>query len=451
MSHKKEQFSLVPHSDEAESAVLGAMILDSACIDDVAEIIVRPEDFYNPAHTALYDVIIRLHRDNIPIDMVMLNQKLRDQGKLEQIGGVEYLIALGDSVPSSSSAKYYAGVVREKALARDMYDLCIKLKNRIESQADQTSDTYEWLESNVYKLSETEQQKRETAPLPDLLRQLYDQLQMNRDKGEMVSGLDCGFYDLNHMLGGLQNKDLIIIAGRPSMGKTALAVNIAENVGSKSGLPVGIFSLEMSQKQVTQRLLSSVSKVDSQRITRNLLTEDDYYNLANAYEQIKDMPIYIDDTPRMTIDTLRAKARRMKAKYGVRLIVVDYLQLMDADKGENRQQEVSKISRGIKSIARELDVPVICLSQLNRGSESREDRRPRLSDLRESGAIEQDADVVLMLYREEYYHPDSAWRASNPDKLGVADVIIGKQRNGPTGVVNLLFNESTTRFDNLER
>lgn len=431
-----------PHSIEAESAVLGSLILDQQMIGDVIPLLHGRDDFYQQKHAAIYEVLLQLYDQGHMIDMVHLTQQLRDLNLLETIGGVEYLLELAESVPSATSAVYYARIVRDKAVLRNLIDAAGKILYEAHHSAQPVRDQLDVAEQAIFRLAETGSSE-EAVELSQLLQELYHRLETQ--EGQQITGLDTGFIDLNNLTSGLQNGEMIIIAGRPSMGKTAFALNIAEHISVNSKQPIVVFSLEMSKQQLAQRLLCSRSGVDSQKVRRNMLSSDDFAKLSLYCGELSDAPLLIDDTPGLTLLALRAKARRMATRHNIKAVVVDYLQLMTSPGSESRQQEVSDMSRGIKAMARELNVPVVCLSQLNRGPESREGHRPRMSDLRESGSIEQDADVIMMLHREDYYHQGDKEYESTHE----AELIIAKQRNGPTATVKLLFNEKTTRFNSL--
>ena len=439
----------MPHAIEAEMSLLGAMILDSQVIGDVAQILASPEDFYRAQHAAIYRVLTDLYNRNLPIDLVHLNQKLRDQGVLEQIGGTAYLVQLAEAVPSSVGAVHYAQIVHDKSVLRKLIETSQEVLHRAYTSADEVIEQVDAAENAVFKLRRTND-SGDASGLGELLQETYAKLEAQ--DGKFLTGLDTGYEDLNKLTSGLQKGEMIIVAGRPSMGKTAFAVNIAEHIAVVNRQPVGIFSLEMSKQQLAQRLLCSYSRVDSQKLRSNMLNGEEWGALQLAVGELHDAPMFIDDSPGLTIMGLRARARRMARRHDIAILFIDYLQLMSSGGNKSnasREQEVSEISRGVKALARELDIPIVCLSQLNRGAESREGHRPRMSDLRESGAIEQDADVIMLLHREEYYHrSDPDWRDKNPDKVGLAECIVAKQRNGPTDTVDLQFNEGTTRFEN---
>ncbi|MAE64892.1 MAG: replicative DNA helicase [Phycisphaeraceae bacterium] len=438
---------LPPQALEAEMALLGSMILDWQVIGDVVQLVRSADDFADPRHGSIFQTLIDLYDQSQSIDLVQLKQRLDDLSLLDQIGGVEFLVEIAESVPHAASAPYYAEIVRDKALIRRLIDTAGKILQEAHTSAEGAADQLDAAEKAIFLLRDADV-GGDAARLNDLLQELYAQLESR--EGQFLTGLDTGFTQLNEMTSGLQEGEMIIVAGRPSMGKTAFSLNLAEHMAVTGKLPVAFYSLEMSKQQLAQRLLCSCSGVDSHKLRRNMLGADDFAHLAKTMGQLSDCPLYIDDTPGLSLLALRAKARRMKSRLGLKAVFVDYLQLMSAPGSESRQQEVSVMSRGIKALARELGVPVVCLSQLNRSPEGREDHRPRMSDLRESGSIEQDADVVMMLHREEYYHASNPdWAQENPDKVGTAEVILSKQRNGPTGTVHLQFNAASTRFNNL--
>jgi replicative DNA helicase len=432
---------LPPHALEAEAAVLGSMILDWQCCGEVVTQL-KPSDFYKQAHAGIYETLVELYDKEQNIDMVLLNQKLRDKQLLEGVGGLDYLVELAEGVPSSASVGYYANIVREKSVLRRLIESAGRILYECYNSAEGVGELLDKAERDIFEIAE---QKIDTdaSTLKALLQETFDRLEA--DDGRLVTGVETGFFELDEMLNGLQNGEMIIVAARPSMGKTAFALNIAEHIGATNKNPVAVFSLEMSKQQLAQRLLCSRSGVDSHKLRRNMLSGDDFAKLSLAVGELSEAPIYIDDTPGLSLLALRAKARRLAARHGVKAIMIDYLQLMSAPGAESRQQEVSNLSRGIKALSRELSVPVICLSQLNRTAEQREGHRPRMSDLRESGSIEQDADVVMMLHREDYYHRGEEDYQEN----NLAEIIVAKQRNGPTGTVKLMFNGGSTRFHNL--
>ncbi len=435
---------LPPHALEAEMALLGSMVLDAQVVGDVLQLLKGADDFYKPAHAAVYETLVELYDSTQAIDMVQLNQRLVDKQMLEQVGGLQYLIDIAESVPSAAAAMHYARIVRDKAVLRRLIETAGTVLHDAYHSDEPVADLLDRAETRMFEIAE-KKGDGETEMLSVLLHETYDRLEAQ--DGQEVTGLETGFLELDEMTNGLQNGEMIIIAARPSMGKTAFAINIAEHVAATRKQPVAVFSLEMSKQQLAQRLLCSRSGVDSHKLRRNMLSPDDFARLSLTVGELSEAPMFIDDTAGLTLMALRAKARRMKQRHGIACVVIDYLQLMSAPSAsrDGRQNEVSSISRGIKALARELNVPVICLSQLNRQAEQREGHRPRMSDLRESGSIEQDADVIMMLHREDYYHRgDEDYVEDN-----VAEVIVNKQRNGPTGVVKLQFHGPTTRFNNL--
>ncbi len=435
---------LPPHAIEAEMGLLGAMLLDPQVIGDVVMVIKSGEDFYKPANGSIFDAMVKLYDTHAAVDIVQLHQLLADRDILESIGGVDYLVELANSVPSAAHAMHYARLVREKATIRHLIDAAGDILYESYHNSDEAQAILEHAEQTIFRIAEqTEQAQVES--LHDLIKQTMAMIEAN--EGKQMTGVPTGFAELDEMTSGFQRGEMIIIAARPSMGKTALALNISEFMAMR-GQPVGLFSLEMGKQQLVQRMLAARSGIDSQRLRRNMLRAEDYRALMGACDELLEAPIYIDDTPGLSLMQLRAKARRMAQKHDIGAIVIDYLQLMSSGRRvESRQLEVSEISRGVKAMARELNVPVICLSQLNRAAEQREGHRPRMSDLRESGSIEQDADVIAMLHREEYYHQaDPNWLDENPEKKGLAELIIAKQRNGPTGTVKLTWLERSTRF-----
>ncbi len=437
---------LPPNAYEAECALLGSMILDSEVIGDVVQVVAGQNDFYKPAHAAVYQTIVDLYDRSEPVDLVHLKQHLDDQGQLESLGGINYLVELVEAVPSALSAPYYAKLVRDKAILRGLIGASTDILHKAYHTTEAAENQVDIAEQAIFRLRQFGSGTEATL-LKQLLEEALDRIDAH--DGKSITGVETGYYELDEMTSGLQNGEMIIIAARPSMGKTALALNIAEHIGANNKEAIAFFSLEMGKAQLAERLMSSRSGVDSQRIRKRMLGGDDFAQLAQTCDELSNAPIYIDDTPGLSVLALRAKARRLHSRFGIKAIMIDYLQLMNDPGAESRQQEVSNISRNIKALARDLNVPVVCLSQLNRAAESREGHRPRLSDLRESGSIEQDADVVMMLHREEYFHHDDEWKAANPDQVGTADLIIAKQRNGPTGTVHLQFNHQTTRFNNL--
>ncbi|MEO1583344.1 MAG: replicative DNA helicase [Planctomycetota bacterium] len=452
---------LPPHSPEAEMSLLGSMILEPQVIADVLPIVGSADAFYSAAHGAIFRGILRLYDQHQLGDLVLLVDELRKADQLDDVGGEEYLVQLVEGVPAATSAAYYARTVADKHRLRSLIEASGKIlydAYHPGEGAQAVNEVIDAAESKVFAIAE-QSQADEAQSLEELLQLEIEHLEAIEGKG--VSGIPSGYTDLDEMLTGLHAGEMIIVAARPSMGKTALALNMAEQVamgGAALGnkpkgdkCAVALFSLEMSKSAVTSRMLSARSGVDSHKMRSGRFNQDDFQRLIRASGELAEAPIYIDDSPSLSILGLRARCRRLVRKHNIGCVVIDYLQLLSSPGAarESRQVEVSEISRGIKALARELDVPVICLAQLNRGPEQREGKHPRISDLRESGSIEQDADVVLLLHREEYYHiGDEDWQMDNPDKVGLAELIVAKQRNGPTGVVRLTWDNSTTRFKN---
>ncbi|MBU0566567.1 replicative DNA helicase [bacterium] len=431
-----------PQSLEAETSLLGAMLLDKDAISNSIEILGEGEVFYRGAHQRIYQAILDLYEKNEPVDIVTLTESLKERGDLEAIGGTTYLTTLLNSVASAANAAYYARIVKEKGTLRGLIKAADQISNlAYEEEGDVPFilDKSEQLIFNVFQARIS----RGFVSLKDMLHDSFEVIEELARRKEHITGVPTGFIDLDNLTSGFQPSDLIIIAGRPSMGKSSLALNIVQYAGVKTKVPTAIFSLEMSREQVVQRLLCAEARVDAHKLRTGYLSDSDWPKLTTAAGVLSETPIYIDDSPAISVLELRAKARRLKAKHNLGLIVIDYLQLMQGRTGsESRQQEVSEISRNLKSLARELNIPVVALSQLSRAVEARTERRPQLSDLRESGAIEQDADVVGFVYREELYKPD------DEEVKGKAELIIGKQRNGPTGVVKLAFIKKYTKFEN---
>lgn len=452
---------LPPHSLEAEMSLLGSMLLDPRMLSDVLAVVRKPEEFYAEAHATIFRSIVEVYDRFNSGDLVQIVESIKDKGQLEAVGGADYLVKLAESVPSAVNAPHYARIVAEKAKLRRLIDaagtILYDAYHTGELGPDGAREVLDKAEMAVFEIAQ-QQQLADPQLLKDLLQLEIDRIESQEGKG--ISGVPTGYLDLDDLLRGMQPGEMVIVAARPSMGKTALALNIAEQmaVGVSSGgysaapNPVALFSLEMSKSAVTQRLISARSGIPSQNLRGgHKLNDREYRKLLSACDELAKAPLYVDDTPNMTVLALRARARRLVAQHGVKAIMIDYLQLLTSPGAarESRQVEVSAISRNIKALARELNVPVICLSQLNRASEQREGNKPRMSDLRESGSIEQDADVVILLHREDYYHTQNPdWALDNPDKVGVAELIIAKQRNGPTGVVRLTWDATTTRFRN---
>jgi replicative DNA helicase len=428
-----------PHNLEAEESVLGAVMM-SAEAANVALERLHAEDFYKPAHQLVYEAITALFDGNQPIDAITVADALRRTDTLDRVGGVGFLTRLLDTVPTTSNVEYYAEIVSETSARRRLMAAGAAVGGLAMQTDRHIEDVLDNAEQTVFAVAERRVGDGLAAVGP-MLQETLEKIEEMGSRGEDVTGLATGFRDLDRMLAGLQPANLVVIAARPSMGKSALALNIAENV-AEAGTPVAIFTLEMSREEVVQRLLSSMASVDSHRLRTGQLTPDLWQRLVRVTSRLYQMPFYVDDSPDLTVTSIRAKCRRMARKQGLGLVVVDYLQLMHSTgRADNRQQEIADISRSLKNLARELHVPVIAVSQLNRALEQRENKRPRLGDLRESGAIEQDADIVAFIYRDEYYDPGS-------DQPGVAEVNIAKHRAGATGNVLMNFAAEFTRFRN---
>ncbi len=437
---------LPPHSVEAEQSVLGGLLLDNAAWDRIADLI-GESDFYRADHRLIWRHVSKLVEQSRPADVITVSESLESTRELEGVGGLAYLGALAQNTPTAANIRRYAEIVRERAVMRKLAQVGTEIADAAYSpMGKEAAQLLDEAESKVFAISEEGSRGRQGfLDMPPLLTQVVERIDMlyNRDNPSDVTGVPTGFTDLDRMTSGLQPGDLVIIAGRPSMGKTSLAINMAEHVALEAGLPVGVFSMEMGASQLVMRMLGSVGRLDQHKVRTGRLADEDWHKLTEAVGRLNDAPMHIDETPALNALELRARARRLHRQYGkLGLIVVDYLQLMSASsQGENRATELSEISRGLKAMAKELSVPVIALSQLNRSLEQRPNNRPVMSDLRESGALEQDADVILFIYRDEVYNPDS------PDK-GKAEVIIGKQRNGPIGTVTMVFQGEYTRFAN---
>lgn len=438
-------YKIPPQNLEAEQSILGGILLDNQALNNVLEII-KVGDFYSEAHRKIFKAINDLSERSEPCDLITLANILKDRKQIDQIGGMAYLASLVDNVPSAANIAHYSKIVKEKAILRGLIDAATDILNKSYNVGADIDQVLDEAEHTIFEISENK--VRPTFyPFKSVVKESIKTIERLFERKELVTGVPTGFERIDEITSGLQKSDLIIIAGRPSMGKTAFALDIAKNAAAESGIPVAVFSLEMSKEQLAIRMLSSDAKVDSQRIRKGFLGETDWPRLIAAASRLSEAPIFIDDTPAITVLEMKAKARRLKADQGLGLIILDYLQLMRSGGfKDSREQEISEISRSLKALAKELNVPVIALSQLNRKVEDRTNRRPQMADLRESGAIEQDADVIAFIYRDEVYNRSE----DNPDK-GIAEIIIGKQRNGPTGVVKLAFLEKFTCFENLAR
>ncbi len=430
-------------------SVLGGVLLENEALNKALEVL-RSEDFYRESHRKIFNALIILFEKGEPADLVTLTAVLADNGDLEAVGGSSYLTTLVDYVPTAANISYYARLVKEKSIARSLIRVATDIVSR-GYEGGGVEEDLDWAEKSIFDIAE-QKTKRSYYSTKEILKDTFKTIESLYDRKEHVTGVPTGFTELDQMTAGLQSSDLLILAGRPSMGKTAFALNIVEfaAIHNEKKVPTLIFSLEMGKEQLVQRMLCSLSKVDAGRLRTGHLGDSDWPKLTTGAGLLSEAPIYIDDTPGISVLELRAKARRLKVEKNLGLIVIDYLQLMQGNNPESRQQEISDISRSLKALAKELKVPVVALSQLNRSLESRTDKRPMLSDLRESGAIEQDADVIMFVYREAVYCEDCRSREKTCDKGHDkdAEIIVGKQRNGPIGLVHMTFRGEFTRFEN---
>jgi replicative DNA helicase len=441
MSATESETRVPPHNLDAEMSVLGAMLLGGDAVGDLYQA-VQPQDFYKAAHREIYGAILALYEKQAEIDGISVADELRRRGGLVEVGGDTYLIQLAETVPSAASAMYHAQIVREKAILRRLVETATDIARQAFDARCPAQDLLDQAERDIFEIARIGT-TGEVKQVSQILQSTFDRLERIRDSKKRHTGLETHYYDLDDLTCGLQPGDLIVVAGRPSMGKTSFALNVMERV-ARDGHGVAFFSMEMSDQQVIQNLLCARAGIDSHELRRGRVTEDDYERLQRVAAELYEARIFIDDTPGLTPIAIRAKARRLKQRHDVDLVILDYLQLMSGGSNvENRQQEISFISRSLKALARELRVPVIALSQLNRSVEQREDHKPRMSDLRESGAIEQDADVIMMLHREEVFKPTEQNR-------GLAELILAKQRNGPTGSVRLRFFGQYMKFENFQ-
>jgi len=433
-----------PQNIEAEQAVLGAILLDSLALISVMEIL-RPEDFYRESHQRIYESMIDLNGENHPIDLITLTTRLQEKHHLSEVGGVQYLTELASSVPTAANVQYYAKIVEEKAMLRKLIRTATEIVQGGYAGADDVQELLGEAERRILEISNRTSSTGFVA-IRDVLMEVFERVEFLYTQRGQTTGIPSGFPDLDKMTSGFQRSDLIIVAARPSVGKTAFALNVAQNVAVRAKETVAIFSLEMSAAQLVQRIICAEANVDAGRLRNGTLEGDDWEKLTMAIGTLSEAEIYIDDTPGITVAEIRAKCRRLKKEKGLGMILIDYLQLISGrgKPGENRQQEVSEISRTLKHIARELEVPVIALSQLSRGVEQRQDKRPMMSDLRESGSIEQDADIVAFLYRDDYYDKET-------EKKNIIEIIIAKQRNGPVGTVELVFLKNFNKFVSLDK
>jgi len=434
-----------PQAIEVEKSVLGAMLLEKEAVGLAIETI-DDTVFYRDAHRKIFQAMVSLYDNNEPIDVITLTNELKKRNELEEVGGAYYITELAATVPSAANIEYHLKIVRDKALLRKLIVVCSTIIKSAYEESEDVEHILDIAETEVLSVSQSSRQKSFEWIKPIITDTIHELEKLHQTSKEGVTGVPSGYRDIDNMLAGFQKSDLIIIAGRPSMGKTAFALNLARNAAVDHNIPVGFFSLEMSSLQLVQRLLCSEAEVDSQRLRTGRLTEKEWPQLSRRIGRLVEAPIYVDDTPAMDIMKLRARARRMAAEKNIGMIIIDYLQLMEAPKMESRQQEISFISRSLKTLAKELQIPVLALSQLSRAVESRTDRRPTLADLRESGAIEQDADVVAFVYRPEVYGIPNFDDEDKTPTENMVEIIIGKHRNGPTGSTKLVFLKNYGKF-----
>ena len=441
MSDNEQQLRTPPHSLEAECTVLGALMLDKDAIIKVADMI-HVGDFYKASHNLIYEAMLALYEKSDPLDVLSISNELEEQNKIDEIGGASYLASLVSGIASASNITYYAKIIQKKAILRRLIGAASEINEMGYNESEDVEKTLDDAEQLLFGLSE-KSLKQEFTPIKTILGDAFDRLDdLHKNKGEM-RGVPTGFTDLDDLLSGFQKSDLIILAARPSVGKTSLALDIARQVGTQSNIPVGIFSLEMSADQLVDRMIAAEGDVDLWRLRTGNLKDSDFVNINETMGTLSEAPIFIDDTSSANIMEMRTMARRLQAEHDLGLIIIDYLQLMEGRSNESRVQEISEISRGLKMLAKELNIPIVALSQLSRAVESRPDQRPKLSDLRESGSIEQDADVVMFIYREDRVNPDT-------ENKGIAEIIVAKHRNGPVGIKQLYFHEEAASYKNLE-
>ena len=433
-----------PHDIEAEQAVIGSMLTDKDSVISALEIL-KPEDFYREDNKVIFGAIVNLYNKAEPIDIITLKSELVSLGKFEQVGGLEYLAELPDKVPTTANVEKYIKIVEEKSMMRNLIKTANELVNLGYDEAQDVEDIMDSAEKKIFNIMQKRNQKGYSS-IKDILVDSFTQLEELYNRKQHITGVPTGFADLDYKTAGLHNSDLILVAARPAMGKSAFALNIATNAAVRARFPVAIFSLEMSKEQMGNRILCSEAMVDSNKVRTGRVDDEDWAKLAGASGELSESEIFIDDTPGISVMEIRAKCRKLKLEKNIGLVVIDYLQLVQASnkKGGSREQEISEISRSLKILAKEINVPVIALSQLSRAPEQRPDHRPMLSDLRESGAIEQDADIVMFLYRDDYYNEES-------EKKNIAEVIIAKHRAGSTGTVELLWLGNYTKFANVEK
>ncbi len=440
------QERMPPQNIEAEQSVLGAMMLDTEAVAKVEEMLL-PQDFYREAHKVVYKAILELTEKNEAVDIVTVTEVLRRESKLEDVGGISYITYLANTIPTAANVVYHARIVEEKSLLRKLVTAATEIAGMGYEANEDVLAILDQAEKKVMSVAK-HRTGQDFSPIKEIVHDAFGRIEKLYETRGGITGLATGFKDFDRLTAGLQPSDLILLAARPSMGKTALVLNIAQNIAIREKKAVAFFSLEMSKEQLVQRMLCAEAPIDSQRLRVGELEDNDWRKLVNAADRLSQCNIFIDDTPGMTVMEMRGKARRLKREYDIQLMVIDYLQLMQgatgSSKSENRQQEISEISRSLKALARELSVPVIALSQLSRGVESRQIKKPMLSDLRESGSLEQDADIVAFLYREDYYNPET-------EKKNITELIVAKHRNGPVDTVQLFFHKHFTRFQDLAK
>ena len=444
LSPSSGSVKIPPQNLEAEQSVLGSILLKDNIFGNVLEII-DADDFYTPAHRIIFDAMTTLFEQSEPHDLLTLTNFLKDENTLDDVGGAAYLASLTSIVPVTANVNSYARIIKGKSVLRKLIEVNTDIASRCYEEQGDIEILVDQAEQAIFDIAGKKSGQNFT-PLKEIIPSAFEKVEQLYKRKELITGVPTGYFEIDRMTAGLQPSDLIVLAGRPSMGKTAFSMNLAQHAALVDKVGVAIFSLEMSKEQLTMRLLSSVGRIDSQRIRTGKLHDEDWPKLTRAVGMLTDAPIYIDDTPGISILEMRSKVRRLASQHPIGMILVDYLQLMQGRSGkiENRTQEISDISRSLKALAKEHDVPVLALSQLNRSLESRTDKRPMMSDLRESGAIEQDADVICFIYRDEVYNKNE----DNPNK-GTAEIIVGKQRNGPTGTVKLTFIKEFTMFENM--
>ena len=436
------QIKTPPHNIEAEQAVLGGVLLENESFNGILEIL-NENDFYHSAHRKVFLSMLELYNKNQPIDLITLTDTLQARNQLDETGGASYLTSLVENIPTAANISYHAKIIKEKATLRTLINTASEIASMGYEDGGNVDMVLDQAEKSIFEISESTI-RPSFYPIRTLVNQSLKTIETLHERKELITGVPTGFEGLDRLTSGLQPSDLVIVAGRPSMGKTSFALNIAQHAALEAKMTIGIFSLEMSKEQLSLRMLCSEARVDAQRLRSGFLEKGDWPKLASAAGSLAETPIFIDDTPALSVLEMKAKARRLMSEHGLKLIIVDYLQLMSGGGGvERREQEISEISRSLKALAKELNLPVVALSQLNRKVEDRHDKRPQLADLRESGAIEQDADVIIFIYRDEVYN-----KSESTDNKGVAEIIIGKQRNGPTGMLKLVFIDKYATFKN---